>query len=109
MQHLEVVHRHLQDLCLLQFGGALLLECGGHEAPQLGETGVDAVSAALLDNAAPLLARQHLTAVRAVTGRPTTAQHNIYFRDQLSSLNGKLENHRTNFVVYSLLEVLKRN
>lgn len=56
MKHLEVVDRHLQDLSLLQLGGALLLEGGGYEAPQLRETSVDTVSATLLDDTSPLLA-----------------------------------------------------
>lgn len=56
MKHLEVVDGHLQDLSLLQLGGALLLEGGGYESPQLREAGVDAVSPTLLNDTSPLLA-----------------------------------------------------
>lgn len=87
VQHLEVVHGHLQDLGLFQLGGALLLEGGGHEPPQLGERRVDAVPAPLLDHPAPLLAGQQLAAVRLVAVRRAPAdrtstlhQHPRHFR-----------------------------
>ena len=52
VHHLEVVDRHLEDLCLLQLGAARLFQGGGHEPPQLAEGHVDPVAAPLLDDAA---------------------------------------------------------
>lgn len=66
VQHLEVVDGHLQDLRLLQLGGSLLLEGGGHEAPQLRQRVVDAVTAPLLDDTSAPLAGRSASAGGAV-------------------------------------------
>jgi hypothetical protein len=56
VQHLEVVHGHLQDLCLLELGRALLLEGCGHQASQFCETRVDAIPTSFLNDAPSFLA-----------------------------------------------------
>lgn len=75
VDHLQVVDGHLQDLRFLQLGGALLLEGTGHEPLELGERGVDAISALLLDDASALLPGQHLAAVRIAGRRAPKNEH----------------------------------
>lgn len=68
VQHAQVVDGHLEDLGLLQLGGALLLEGGRHEAAQLAKRVVDLIAASLLDHAAALLARGQLGRVAGGRG-----------------------------------------
>lgn len=60
VEHLQVIHRHLQDLGLLQLGGALFLKGRGHQASQFRKAAVDAVSAPFLYDPSALLPGLHL-------------------------------------------------
>lgn len=69
-----MVHCQLQDLGLFQFGRALFFVRRGHESPEFGQTGVDAVATSLLDYAPAFLAGKRVRRFRAVSGRRTTAE-----------------------------------
>lgn len=60
VEHLQVIHCHLQDLGLLQLGGALFLKGRGHQASQFGKAAIDAVSAPFLYDPSALLPGLHL-------------------------------------------------
>lgn len=60
MEHLQVIHRHLQDLRLLQLGGALFLKGSGDQSSQFRKAAVDAVSATFLYDPSALLPGLHL-------------------------------------------------
>ena len=64
VEHFEMIHSELKDLGLLQLGGALLLEGGRDETPQLREAVIDPVPPPLLDDPAPPLPR-HVPASRS--------------------------------------------
>lgn len=88
MEHLEVVDCHLEDLRLLQLGGALLFEGRWHETPQLREGVVDAVATPLLDDAATPLAG-HAAAGGAVIAAAENAD-----KKRLISVNEMLREGR---------------
>lgn len=60
MEHLQVIHGHLQDLGFLQFGGALLLKRSGHQASQFRKAAVDTVPAPFLYDPSAFLPGLHL-------------------------------------------------
>lgn len=59
-----MVYGELKDFGLFQFGGSLLLVSTGHQPLQLAQRQIDAISALLLDDTAPLLAAHHVATVR---------------------------------------------
>lgn len=50
VQHLKVVHRHLEDFGFLELGGSLLFECRGYEPTKFGQRRVNPITPPLLDD-----------------------------------------------------------
>lgn len=60
MEHLQVIHGHLQNLSFLQLRGALFLKGSGDQSSQFRQAAVDAVSAPFLYDPSALLPGLHL-------------------------------------------------
>jgi len=73
--HFQVVHSHLEDLCLLQLSRALLLKRSWDEAAEFREGVVDPISPSLLDDPAPLLPRDALVATTLRRSEATKQKH----------------------------------